>query len=235
MNGLFITGTDTGCGKTEVSLGLMAAGQVQGLRVLGMKPVASGCDPSPTGLRNGDALRLQAQGSRSAPYELVNPYAFASPIAPHLAAAEHGTEIETGPILDAYHTLAAGCDLMIVEGIGGWRVPLSPRLSVCDLPKVLDLPVILVVGLKLGCINHAVLTAESIHAQGSSLHGWVANRIDPNMQAVDVTLATLAAILQAPCLGVIPSLERPDTNTVAGLLHPERLMSSLTTPADRDR
>ena len=222
MSGVFVTGTDTGCGKTEVSLGLMVAWQANGLKVLGMKPVASGCDPTPAGLRNGDALRLLALGSRAAPYELVNPFAFAPPIAPHIAAREAGIEIETGPILNAYRTLAAGCDLVVVEGVGGWCVPLSTSLSVSDLPKVLDLPVILVVGLKLGCINHALLTVEAIRAQGSPLIGWVANRIDPQMQAADENLETLALRLQAPCLGVVPWLEIPNPNTLAGRLHPER-------------
>lgn len=221
MSGVFVTGTDTECGKTEVSLGLMATWQARGLQVLGMKPVASGCDPSPAGLRNGDALRLQTQGSRTMPYALVNPYAFAPPIAPHLAAGAAGIEIETGPILAAYHHLAAGCDLVVVEGVGGWRVPLSGRLSVSDLPKALGLPVILVVGLKLGCINHALLTVESIRALGCTLAGWVANCRDPYLQAADENQATLAALIPAPCLGFIPWMESPDPATLAGRLRPD--------------
>jgi dethiobiotin synthetase len=221
MSGFFVTGTDTECGKTEVSLGLMAAWQTRGLQVLGMKPVASGCDPSPAGLRNGDALRLQTQGSRAMPYALVNPYAFAPPIAPHIAAGKEGVEIETGPILSAYHRLAAECDLVVVEGVGGWRVPLSGRLSVSDLPKALGQPVILVVGLKLGCINHALLTVESIRALGSTLAGWVANCRDPYLQAADEILATLAALIPAPCLGDIPWMESPDPATLAGRLRPD--------------
>ncbi|WP_295580469.1 dethiobiotin synthase [uncultured Lamprocystis sp.] len=223
MRGVFVTGTDTHCGKTEISLALMAARQARGVRVLGMKPVASGCDPSPQGPRNADALRLQTQGSIAAPYDLINPYAFIPPIAPHIAARRAGVEIRLDTIADAYRALSAACDLVIVEGVGGWRVPLSPTLSVSDLPKALALPVILVVGLKLGCLNHALLTAESIRAKGSPLAGWVGNRIDPELQAGAENLATLAARLDAPCLGVIPWREAPVPDALAGLLHPEWL------------
>ncbi|WP_295431288.1 dethiobiotin synthase [uncultured Thiodictyon sp.] len=225
MSGVFITGTDTDCGKTEIALGLMAAWQAQGHRVLGMKPVATGCDPSPAGLRNGDALRLQAQGSSAAPYDLINPYAFEPPIAPHLAAGQAGIEIAAGAILAAYCALAAAAERMVVEGIGGWRVPLGTRLSVSDLPRVLDLPVVLVVGLKLGCLNHALLTAESIRAQGATLAGWVGNGIDPRMQAADENIATLTALLAAPCLGVIPWLPQPAPDTLAGLLRLDLLVT----------
>ncbi len=223
MSGVFVTGTDTDCGKTLISLGLMAAWQARGERVLGMKPVATGCGPSPAGLRNGDALRLQAQGSALAPYELVNPYAFAPPIAPHLAAARAGMEIALPPIASAYRALAAESDRVVVEGVGGWRVPLSARLSVSDLPLALRLPVLLVVGVKLGCLNHALLTMESIGAQGSRLAGWVANTIDPHMQASEENLATLTALLQAPCLGIVPWLPRPVPAQLADYLDPELL------------
>jgi dethiobiotin synthetase len=223
MRGIFVTGTDTHCGKTEISLALMAARQARGARVLGMKPIASGCDPSPQGPRNADALRLLAQGSTAAPYHLVNPYAFGPPIAPHIAAGRAGVEITLDPIIDAYRALSTGCDLLVVEGVGGWRVPLSPTLSVNDIPKALDLPVILVVGLKLGCLNHALLTAESIRALGSPLAGWVGNGIDPELQAGDENIATLAALLGAPCLGIIPWLARPVPEALAGFLHSELL------------
>jgi dethiobiotin synthetase len=220
VSGVFITGTDTDCGKTVVSLGLMAAWQARGLRVLGMKPVASGCDSSPSGRRNADALRLQAQGSHAAPYDLINPYAFAPPIAPHIAARQAGIEIAAEPIARAYRALSAECDRVVVEGVGGWRVPLSPTLSVSDLPRALDLPVILVVGLKLGCINHALLTAAAIRARGCTLAGWVGNGCDPRMQAAEENLATLGALIEAPCLGVIPWLEHPAPERLAGRLNP---------------
>jgi dethiobiotin synthetase len=221
MHGLFVTGTDTGCGKTEISLGLMAALQATGLKVLGMKPVASGCARGPDGLRNDDALRLRMQGSSEAPYGLVNPYAFAPPIAPHIAAGEAGVEIGLPTIEQAYRALAGEADQVIVEGVGGWRVPLGPTLFVSDIPKALGLPVIVVVGLRLGCINHALLTVESIQSTGGVLVGWVGNQIDPTMLSRDANLATLAALIDAPCLGVLPWLETPTPSELTEYLHPE--------------
>ncbi|MBS1202298.1 MAG: dethiobiotin synthase [Chromatiaceae bacterium] len=223
MKALFVTGTDTGCGKTEVSLGLMAAWQARGLRVLAMKPVATGCHPGHSGLRNEDALRLQHQGSSEAPYGLVNPYTFEHPIAPHIAAGQAGVEIELASIASAYRRLAAESDRVVVEGIGGWRVPLGSSLSVSDIPKALKLPVLLVVGLRLGCLNHALLTMESIRAQGCYLAGWVANGIDPKMQASDANLATLAALMGAACIGVIPWLSQPGPEALAAYLNPHLL------------
>ncbi len=199
--GLFVTGTDTGCGKTEISLGLMAALQGRGLRVLGMKPVASGSEPTPDGLRNEDALRLRAQGSVEVPYHWVNPYAFAPPIAPHLAAEETGITIEPDPVRQAYHRLAAAADWVVVEGVGGWLVPLGREGSVADLPRWLGLPVLLVVGLRLGCLNHALLSAESILASGAPLIGWVANQVDPEMAQVEANVRSLVERIPAPLLG----------------------------------
>jgi len=227
VKGVFLTGTDTDCGKTEVSLGLMEALQRRGLRVLGMKPIASGCDRTAAGLRNEDALRLQAQGSVEVDYDLVNPYCFEPPIAPHIAAGQAGMEIELAVIRDRAHRLAEKADFLVVEGVGGWKVPLGPALSVSDLPLGLGLPVVLVVGLKLGCINHSLLTAESVRATGNRLAGWIANQIEPDMRARDENLATLAALLGVPCLGVIPWLTSPDPRRVAdalrlnGLLKPD--------------
>lgn len=216
--GWLITGTDTGCGKTAITLGLMAALQAHGHRVLGMKPVASGCELTPEGLRNEDALRIQAQGSFPVPYEQVNPYALASPIAPHIAAAQAGIEIRSEQIQGAYRRLQERADLVLVEGIGGWRVPLGPGLYLSDLARVLELPVILVVGLRLGCLNHALLTAESISAQGNTLAGWVANQIDPQMPALRENLDALRALIPAPCLGVVPWLAAPKAQAVSNHL-----------------
>ncbi|MBK5941566.1 dethiobiotin synthase [Halochromatium roseum] len=213
--GLFVTGTDTEVGKTEVTLGLMAALQRRGFSVLGMKPVAAGCVQTPDGLRNEDALRIQAQGSKPLAYAAINPYAFAPPIAPHIAAAQAGVEIQIDLIETAYQRLATQADWVLVEGAGGWRVPLGPGLTLADLPSALDLPVVLVVGLRLGCLNHALLSAESIQASGLQLAGWVANRIDPAMAAADENLATLRERLPAPCLGVVPWLSAPTPAQVA--------------------
>ncbi|MBK1719730.1 dethiobiotin synthase [Thiocystis violacea] len=230
MSGLFVTGTDTGCGKTEISLGLMAALQARGLRVLAMKPVASGAVPGPEGPRNADALRLQAQGSTQAPYHLVNPHAFEPPIAPHLAAEAAGVAISLSGIRDAYQALGREADLVVVEGVGGWRVPLGPNLFLGDIPRALGLPVILVVGLKLGCLNHALLTVESLRANGVRLAGWVGNQVEPDMPALAGNLATLNALIEAPSLGVIPWLATPDPRTIARHLHLDRLDPE-TTPA----
>jgi len=201
---LFVTGTDTGCGKTRASLALIAHYRARGERVLGMKPIASGSAATDEGLRNADALALQAAASGPAPYALVNPYAFAPPIAPHLAAAEAGAAIRLGPIADALAKLRADTDRVIVEGVGGWRVPLGTDLEVADLPARLELPVVLVVGLRLGCLNHALLSAESIARRGCRLCGWIGNRVEPGMARLEANLETLRRAIAAPCWGVLP-------------------------------
>jgi dethiobiotin synthetase len=180
-----------------------------------MKPIAAGCTDSADGLRNDDAERIRAQASRQRPYAEVNPYAFAPPIAPHIAAQQSGAAIELGRIQRAYQSLAANADWVLVEGAGGWRVPLGPDLTLADLPKTLELPVLLVVGLRLGCLNHALLSAESILASGLPLRGWVANQVDPDMAAADANLDTLRQRLPAPCIGVVPWLNEPMPDHVA--------------------
>jgi dethiobiotin synthetase len=205
--GFFITGTDTGCGKTEITLGLMRALQQRGERVQGMKPVASGAQPTAQGLRNEDALRIQAQGSSELPYDWINPFAYAPPIAPHLAARRANRPIEPESILDAFTRIAGHADRVVVEGVGGWQVPLNGAFTVADLALRLELPVILVVGLRLGCINHALLTATSIRQSGARLLGWVANQVEPGMAELKGNLETLHDRLQAPCLGEIPWFE----------------------------
>ncbi len=226
MTGVFVTATDTDAGKTEVTLGLMAALQHRGLRTLGMKPVASGCKRTAHGLRNDDALRIQAQASVEAPYEHVNPYAFEPPMAPHIAAGRAGVEIGVQRIGDAYRALAKRGDWVVVEGVGGWRVPLSPSLALDGLPVALGIPVLLVVGLKLGCLNHALLTAEAIRARGIRLAGWVATVRDPDMLAREENLATLAGLIHAPSLGAIPWLESPGAEIVARSLNIDTLLGS---------
>jgi dethiobiotin synthetase len=215
VKGVFVTGTDTDCGKTEIALALMESLQQSGLTTLGMKPVASGCERTAEGLRNEDAWRLQAQGSRDVPYELVNPYAFEPPVAPHIAAGQAGVEIDLEVIKKGTERLAAGCDWLVVEGVGGWRVPLGPSLSACDLPLALDLPVVLVSGIRLGCINHSLLTVESIRASAVRFAGWIANQTDPDMLVRDENLATLAALIDAPCLGVVPWMATPEPRRIA--------------------
>jgi dethiobiotin synthetase len=217
-SGYFITGTDTECGKTEITLGLMHLFQAKGKSVLGMKPVASGAQVTEDGLRNDDAQRILQQCSDPIPYDLVNPYAFEPPIAPHLASSMAEQKIGFELILECYERLATMSDLVLVEGVGGWRVPLSEDGDVSDLAKALNLPVILVVGMKLGCINHALLSAESIQAKGLFLVGWVANIMDPQMLELEANLESLSNKINAPCLGQVPNMQPVDTSVVANCI-----------------
>ena len=211
MPAYFVTGTDTDAGKTLVASGLLALARRHGLTTLGLKPVASGSEATRAGLRNADALALQAQCRPAVTYETVNPVAFAPAIAPHLAARRAGTEVSLTELTPwARELLAARRDLTLVEGAGGWRVPLNDREDLTGLAVRLDLPVLLVVGLRLGCISHARLTSEAIRADGLRLAGWIGSLVDPAFAADEAlyrdNLATLAAALPAPCLGVIPRL-----------------------------
>lgn len=214
--GLFITGTDTGVGKTLVATGLVRLAAGLGQRVVGLKPVASGASRTPLGLRNEDALALAAAGSVPLPYELTNPVCFEPAIAPHLAAAEAGAAIKVEGLVEWYGRATAGADLAIVEGAGGWRVPLHPAGFLSDLPERLGLDVLLVVGLRLGCLNHARLTLEAIAGSGRCrCVGWIGTCIDPGFDRLDENIATLARLLDGPPLAVIPSLSPPASPTVA--------------------
>ena len=203
--GYFIAGTDTGIGKTHASCALIHALRARGLRTTGMKPVASGCLPSPAGLVSEDAQALRAASSPPLPaYALSNPAALREPLSPHLAAEHDGVTIGLPPLRVAFDALCRTHEAVVVEGVGGWRVPLAPGLYASEIPRAWQLPVIFVVGLKLGCLNHTLLSVEAIRADGCTLAGWIANRIDPAMDAVDENLATLRERLPAPCLGVLP-------------------------------
>jgi dethiobiotin synthetase len=215
QRGFFVTGTDTGVGKTAVALGLMHRLQVQGDRVAGMKPVASGCEPAPSGLRNADALQLQRQSSVAMEYALINPYAFAPAIAPHIAARQAGVRIELDTILSAYAQIAGQVDRVVVEGVGGWQVPLNERDTLADLARKLELPVILVVGMRLGCLNHALLSAAAISHAGLQLAGWVANRLPPEPDCVEENINTLKSRLSAPLLGIVPALDTAGASEMA--------------------
>ena len=201
----FVAGTDTGIGKTHASCTLLHALRAAGLRSTGMKPVASGCIETTHGLQNEDALALRAASSGPLPpYARSNPVALREPLSPHLAAAHEGVTIALPPLRAAFDALCAEHDAVVVEGVGGWRVPLAPGLFAADIAKAWELPVIFVVGLRLGCLSHSLLSAEAIRADGCRLAGWIANRIDPAMDAVEENLATLRELLPAPCLGVLP-------------------------------
>jgi dethiobiotin synthetase len=202
-SGLFVSGTDTGIGKTWSSCALLAALRADGLRAVGMKPVASGCRMTPLGLRNEDAEALIAASDPMPAYADCNPFAFAAPIAPHLAAAGNGDTILLDPIRAAYARLAERSDRVVVEGVGGWAVPFSDALMQADLVRALDLPVILVVGLRLGCINHALLSVRAIEADRCILAGWIGNRIDVDMAYAEENISTLRSRIAAPLLGVL--------------------------------
>lgn len=212
--GLFVTGTDTEVGKTLVACALMHAYRRAGLRVAPMKPVAAGCYRTPDGWRNEDVEALRAAADVDAPLDEINPYRFVEPIAPHIAAARTGVSIDLTVIHACFDALARRADTVIVEGAGGFLVPLNERQDFGDLAEALALPVVLTVGMRLGCINHALLTQEAILARGLPLVGWVANRIDPAMNAFDENLDTLKARLKAPLLGIVPRLEHPDGRAV---------------------
>ncbi|HOX72642.1 MAG: dethiobiotin synthase [Dokdonella sp.] len=209
IRGLFISGTDTGIGKTLVSCALLRGLRASGVDAVGMKPVASGCTMTSAGLRNDDALDLIAASGRDIDYGLVNPYAFAEPIAPHLAAADAGTPIDLARICNAHAQLRAQSECVVVEGVGGWLAPLGGSLMQSDLVLALELPVVLVVGLRLGCINHALLTARAIKADGCRLIGWIANRIDPAMLRIEDNIDALRQRIQAPLLDIVEHAGNP--------------------------
>lgn len=211
----FIAGTDTEVGKTFATCALLLALRRQGLRALGMKPVAAGTDAEG---KNEDVEQLIAASGVEAPRELVNPYLFLPAIAPHIAAAEAGVAIDIGHIVAAFDRLRGMADAVLVEGVGGFCVPLGRDCDAADLAERLTLPVILVVGMRLGCINHALLTCQAISARGLTLAGWIANRIDPAMARFDENLEALRERIDAPLLGVIPAASTPEK--AAGLLQP---------------
>ena len=205
-----MTGTDTGVGKSLASVALLHALRARGLRAVGMKPVAAGCESTPDGLRNEDALALQAASDPRPAYADVNPWALPEPTAPQLAARAAGVAVAMPPLLAAHARLAASADVVVVEGAGGWLSPLADGIEHADLAHALGLPVILVVGLRLGCLSHARLSARAITADGCRLLGWIGSAVDPGFGRRDDYLALLRAALPAPCLGVLPHVVGPE-------------------------
>jgi dethiobiotin synthetase len=221
---LFVTGTDTGVGKTRVAAALCHAWSARGTRVAAMKPVASGCTLTAAGLRNDDALALLAAMNVRAEYSTVNPYAFAPAIAPHIAAREAGIDIDFRVLDRAYERLRLQSEILIVEGAGGWLAPLDEARGFADLAMRWEMQVLLVVGLRLGCLNHALLTVESIERRGLALYGWVANAIDPRFERLRENYSTLLGRIPAPCLGLLPFQPEADPRTLAkGLALPAPL------------
>ena len=204
MNHYYVTGTDTGIGKTLASTALLHALRSRGLRAVGMKPVASGCADTGDGLRNEDALALLAASAPRPDYADLNPYALPQPLAPEIAAREAGIEVRLDKIVAAYRRLQASADAVVVEGVGGWAAPLATALDQRDVARALRLPVLLVVGMRLGCLNHARLTARAILDDGCELAGWIANHVDADMQRQDENFELLSARMPVRCWGRLP-------------------------------
>ena len=223
-HGFFVTGTDTGVGKTLVACGLLRAFAARGFKTVGMKPVASGAAAGGSNLVHDDVERLVAAGNVVAPRERVNPYCFAPPIAPHIAAAKAGVTIDLDHIGHCFDALTERADVVIVEGVGGFRVPLGPGADTAQLAARLALPVVLVVAVRLGCLNHALLTAEAIAGRGLLLAGWVANHLDPQMAAADENVRALETLIAAPLLARIAFAASPDVAASAPLLDTRRLL-----------
>ena len=208
----FITGTDTDAGKTVSSAALLYKASGADKKTLGLKPVAAGCEDHGEGLQNDDALMHIEYSTEKIPYMQVNPIALEEAIAPHIAAQHVNKALSAQRIVGLVRgvLMINKADFMLVEGAGGWRVPLNLDETFADVAKELKLPVILVVGMKLGCINHALLTVEAIKRDGLQIAGWIANKVDPDMSAYEENLVTLKSMIQAPCLGEIPYLEEMD-------------------------
>lgn len=219
----FIAGTDTNVGKTLVTAGLLVAAKNYGLSTAALKPLAAGCEKTESGLRNADALLLQSVITQPLMYEQINPIALASAIAPHIAAQQEKRVLSADRIAGFCRGSLNQADFTLVEGAGGWRVPLNPQETLADVVKILRLPVILVVGVRLGCINHALLTVEAIRNDGLQLAGWVANCIDEDMPVLQENIYSLAARIPAPCLGVVPWLQNEAPDAVANALDAELL------------
>src|SRR5579871_2950428 len=210
----FVTGTDTGVGKTLVSVAFVKALVKHGLRVSVMKPIASGSERTPDGLRNSDALALAEASNTGAPYSTINPYCFEPAISPHIAAEEAGIAVNIDVIRHGFSTLSRNADFTVVEGAGGWYAPISRKQSMADLAKCLQIPVLLVVGVRLGCLNHALLSKQAIEASGAKWAGWVANRVDPHLERAAENLATLERTLGSAPLAVFPFLPSDEPSHV---------------------
>ncbi len=220
-NSLFISGTDTDVGKTLIACALLHAANKRGLSTVAVKPIAAGCEPSAKGLRNSDALALKHYSGTKLDYELVNPIALEAAIAPHIAAKNEGVEFNNTMLVKACQkVLALGHDLTVIEGAGGWLVPLNDTETLEDLVVSLDIPVVLVVGVKLGCLNHALLSVQAIAQTGLHLAGWVANIVDDSVDAkvTSANIDTLRNRIHAPCLGTVPLLKDADAEEAAQYL-----------------
>ena len=211
--GFFITGTDTGVGKTWATVALMRYFKNQGYSVIGMKPVAAGCEWHDGILKNEDALLLQENASLMIDYQQINPYAFEMPVSPHLAAGDEIIELDV--IKQSFDDLKDKADVILVEGAGGWLAPLTAQEDIADLAKIIELPVIMVVAIRLGCINHARLTFQAIQADNVKCAGWLAMCVDPDMLKQEENIAMIRNNISAPLLGVLPYTEQMDFDLLA--------------------
>ena len=222
MKGYFITGTDTGVGKTICAAGLLAAFNQQGLSTIAMKPVASGCEQTPAGLRNEDAVLLMQHMTATASYAEVNPYTFIPPMAPHLAARRENITINSNVLVEQAKQLSSRADRIVIEGAGGWLAPLNETQSFADLAMQFEIPVILVVGIRLGCLNHALLTVENMQQRGVRIAGWIANAgLIETDDCLDIeeNIASLVTRISAPLLGTLPRLQEQNIEKIASLLN----------------
>ena len=216
---LFITGTDTDVGKTVVACGFLAAANQQGLRTAAIKPVAAGCEVTEQGMTNSDALQLQAAASHKLSYQQINPVALEPAIAPHIAAAEAGLRMSASRLVGYCRGVSLmPVDTVVVEGAGGWRVPINSRETLADVARELECAVIVVVGMRLGCLNHALLTMEAIRRDGLQIAGWVANILDPEMPRLQENIDTLKQCINEPCLGTVPRIDDLSAERVADFL-----------------
>lgn len=227
----FVTGTDTGVGKTRIAAGLLQRAGQQGLSTAALKPLAAGCEVTDEGLRNDDALRLKVVINSPLMYEQINPVALEPAIAPHIAALEARRALSADRLAGYCRGVLGQADFTLVEGAGGWRVPLNPAETLADLARQLQLPVILVIGMRLGCLNHALLSAEAIARDRLPLAGWVANVLDPDMPRLRENIDSLGQRLRAPCLGVVPHLGEPDPISVAEHLSLDPLLAVVPSPS----
>ncbi len=219
---LFITGTDTDVGKTVIATGFLAAANQAGLRTAAIKPISAGCELTEQGMTNADALQLQAAASHALPYQQVNPVALEPAIAPHIAASEAGKRLTASRLTGFCRGLSLlPVDLVVIEGAGGWRVPINERETLANVACELNCAVIVVVGMRLGCLNHTLLTVEAIRRDGLKIAGWVANIIDPDMPRLNENIDTLKQRIAEPCLGIVPRLDD---------LSPQQVASYLTVP-----
>lgn len=216
QQGYFITGTDTNAGKTWTTLALIETFKKQGKSVAGMKPVASGCRIIDGSLKNEDALLIQQHATANINYELINPFAFALPISPHLAGKENPVDIAL--LVERFNQIRTLADVILVEGAGGWYTPVNDREDISDLARAFALPVILTVAIKLGCINHAKLTAQAIRSEGLELVGWIAVCLDPDVHYAQENINAIVRSIDCPLLGTLPYIAQPDFDLLADCL-----------------